>query len=109
MCIRKEPTVAAAATNLSELVPTVAEFLSALAASRAALQATTLDPNAMARVQSLPVEQRGAALAKLDADFRAYEDRFFALGDLARLQRSRFDLCKENLPPGVESLPRILQ
>jgi hypothetical protein len=45
----------------------------------------------------------------LDADFRPYEDRFFALGELARQQRDRFDLCKESLPPGVEALPRILQ
>jgi hypothetical protein len=43
------------------------------------------------------------------ADFRAYQDRFFALGELARQQRDRFDLCNENLPPGVESLRQALQ
>jgi hypothetical protein len=109
MCVRKDPTVDAAALNLTELVPAVAEYRSALAASQSALTASALDPNAMARIQSLPVEQRAAALDQVAASYRAYRDNFFALGELARQQRDRFELCTENLPPGVESLPHVLQ
>jgi hypothetical protein len=109
MCVRKDPTIDAAASNLTELVPAVAEYRSALAASQSALTASVLDPGAMARIASLPVDQRRAALDELTANFAAYKEKFFAFGDLARKQRDQFNLCDDNLPPGVDALDQPLQ
>jgi outer membrane biosynthesis protein TonB len=108
MCVRKDPTIDAAASNLTVLVPGLAEFQTALTASQSALSASVLDPNAMTRIASLPAEQRPAALDELNASFSAYRDNFFGLGELARKQREQFKLCTDNLPPGVNVLGQPL-
>jgi hypothetical protein len=103
LCLRKDPTIDAAALNLTELPPNIGAYQTELAQSQSALNAAVLDPNAMTRVASLPEAERRAALDELNANFNAYRDKF-----LARKQREQFRLCTDNLPPGVDALGRPL-